>query len=169
MTINRSFAAVPELAVVIGYGNELRGDDAVGPWVARAVAGWGLPDVLALDVPQLTPELAEPLARAHRAVFVDARESAWEVVQVRSLRPNCTPALLAHSSDPVALLALTQAVFGRYPLAWEVSIPALNFALGEGLSPVARRGADEAIRHLARLVQTRARRAVNQPEHTLQK
>ena len=34
--------------LVIGYGNELRGDDALGPCAARRIAGWGLADVTAL-------------------------------------------------------------------------------------------------------------------------
>jgi hydrogenase maturation protease len=46
--------------LVLGYGNTLRRDDAVGPLAAEAVAGWGRPGVLALALPQLLPELAEP-------------------------------------------------------------------------------------------------------------
>src|SRR5262245_30725916 len=56
--------------VVVGYGNELRGDDAVGPRVAQAVAAWDLPGVCGLAIHQLTPELAEILAAAARAIFV---------------------------------------------------------------------------------------------------
>jgi hydrogenase maturation protease len=58
--------------VVIGYGNEVRGDDGVGPRVARVVAGWQLPHVKALAVHQLLPELVESFAEASAVVFVDA-------------------------------------------------------------------------------------------------
>ena len=58
--------------LVIGYGNELRGDDAAGPCVARGVADWGRPEVDGLAVHQLTPELAPALAGAEVVVFVDA-------------------------------------------------------------------------------------------------
>jgi Ni,Fe-hydrogenase maturation factor len=58
---------------VIGYGNTLRTDDGVGPYVATAVASWGLPGVVSVGVHQLTPELSELLASAELAVFVDAR------------------------------------------------------------------------------------------------
>src|SRR5947209_7059306 len=34
--------------LVIGYGNELRGDDGVGPCVARTVASWQRPGLRAL-------------------------------------------------------------------------------------------------------------------------
>ena len=39
--------------LVVGYGNERRGDDGVGPCVARAVAGWNRPEVRALAKPHL--------------------------------------------------------------------------------------------------------------------
>ena len=59
--------------LVIGYGNTLRSDDGVGPRVAMAVASREWPGFNAIAVQQLTPELAEPLAAAELAIFVDAR------------------------------------------------------------------------------------------------
>src|SRR5690242_2835552 len=67
-----SFVHRPWSFVVIGYGNDIRGDDAAGPLAARAVAAWGAPGVRALAAHQLTPELAEALAAAELAIFVDA-------------------------------------------------------------------------------------------------
>src|SRR5690349_11507086 len=58
--------------LVIGYGNDLRGDDAVGQRVAMAVARWRRPGVMAIAAHQLTPELATWLVRAKFAIFVDA-------------------------------------------------------------------------------------------------
>jgi Ni,Fe-hydrogenase maturation factor len=63
----------PWSCLVIGYGNDLRGDDGAGPRVAELVRGWRLPGLTAIAVRQLTPELAEPLASAEFALFVDAR------------------------------------------------------------------------------------------------
>jgi hydrogenase maturation protease len=50
--------------LVIGYGNTLRRDDAVGPLSAEEVSRWGRPGVVPLDLAQLLPELAERLSRA---------------------------------------------------------------------------------------------------------
>jgi hydrogenase maturation protease len=140
-------------AVVIGYGNTLRGDDGVGPEVAEAVAAQGLPGVRALAVPQLTPELAEVLAEARLAVFVDA-STGPEVggVQVLPLRAAQRPESMGHTSDPGFLLALAGAVYGRCPPAWIVRIPAASFPFGEGLSPCASCGAAVALREVVRLV-----------------
>ncbi len=58
--------------LVMGYGNMLRSDDGVGQQVARAVAKWEIPNVDAIAVHQLTPELAERLTKTDIAIFVDA-------------------------------------------------------------------------------------------------
>src|SRR5205823_6351255 len=62
----------PYSFVVIGYGNDLRGDDGVGQRVALSVACWRQPGVMALALHQLTPELTTWLVRATFAIFVDA-------------------------------------------------------------------------------------------------
>jgi hydrogenase maturation protease len=138
--------------LVIGYGNEMRGDDAAGPCVARRVAAWGRPEVDGLAVHQLTPELAAALAGAEVVVFVDAcvkdRERA---VCLRRLEAG-PAAVMGHTSDPRWLLSLADALYGRRPEAWLVTIPAADFGLGERLSPLARTGLAVALRHINRLV-----------------
>ena len=62
--------------LVIGYGNSLRRDDGVGPRVAEAIEELQLPGVRTLVCQLLTPEFADPIARARRVIFVDA-----EIVQ----------------------------------------------------------------------------------------
>lgn len=143
-------------ALVIGYGNTLRGDDAVGPLAAAVVEGWGLPDVSALGVTQLTPELAAPLAAARLAVFVDARSAAADEqagVEVLPLEPSSEPSAFGHAGDPRRLLALAQAAYGTCPdEAWLVTVPSADFRLGEGLSPRAARGLEEALKQVAVLL-----------------
>lgn len=139
--------------LVIGYGNTLRGDDGVGPYVATVVGSWGQPDLQSLAVPQLTPELAEPLATAELAIFVDARvDDGEEVIEVSSLAPSDTDAALAHMSDPGRLLALAGSVFGPSPRAWLITIRVADLSIGEGLSPTARRGAEAALAQVRALL-----------------
>jgi hydrogenase maturation protease len=156
----RTIALSPGLPVsvstlVIGYGNDLRGDDAVGQQAATAVAAWDLPGVLALAVHQLLPELAEALAAANLAIFVDACESedAGEAtVSVQPLEPAAADSALGHTGDPRALLALTKALYGYCPAAWLISVPARSFAYGAGLSAMAERGLAAALRHIDELI-----------------
>src|SRR2546430_17105907 len=55
--------------LIIGFGNPLRGDDDLGPRVARELRMRGLP---ALDAHQLTPELAEAVSRVELAGVIDS-------------------------------------------------------------------------------------------------
>lgn len=139
-------------ALVIGYGNGLRGDDGAGPQVAAAVAQWNLSGVCALSFPQLTPELADAIAQARLVIFVDAVAGPARAVQVRELAPRDGARSTGHTSDPQALLALTRAVFGRCPRAWLVTIPAMDFEVGQPLSSVAREGIPAALEQVRNLV-----------------
>jgi hydrogenase maturation protease len=130
-------------AVVIGYGNRLRGDDGVGPAVAEALDAVG---IAALAVPQLTPELAAVLAEVEVAVFVDASAGPMvEAIEVVVVRAAERAAVMGHVSDPAGLLALTAMVYGRCPTAWLVRVAAESFEIGDMLSPRARRGMTAAL------------------------
>jgi hydrogenase maturation protease len=130
---------------VIGYGNSLRGDDGAGPLVARAVRQWGLADVRTLAVHQLTPELADDLTCAERALFVDARlEGPGRGLEVRRVHGGAGTAV-GHISDPQGLLALVQALYDHHPQAWLLTLPAERSDFGEGLSPIAQHGVQAAL------------------------
>ena len=138
--------------LVIGYGNTLRGDDGVGRRVAEAVAAWNLPQVRVLSVHQLTPELAEPLARARCVIFADACVNGEEQVQVRHLEPAERSSALGHSNGPSELLALARQLYGRCPDTWLITIPAVCTDFGEELSETTERGINTALQHIARLL-----------------
>ncbi len=151
--------------LVIGYGNELRGDDAAGPEAARRVAAWGKSGVAALAVHQLTPELAAVLAETEMVVFVDA--GADGVASEVRLKPEAgVRAGMGHASDPCRLLALTEAVYGRRPEAWLITILAADFGLGADLSAAARAGLSIALRRIDRLICTRNGDRARRPEPT---
>lgn len=139
------------MLLVIGYGNELRGDDGVGPAVAREVDAWGLPDVSARWSHGLVPELAEPISRADAVVFVDAKIGG-AAVEVSELAPGPAPRL-GHHSEPRWLLRLAEVIGGRAPRAWLLTIPADDFGPGEGLSERARRGMADALERIHELRQ----------------
>lgn len=137
--------AAPSGILVIGYGNTLRGDDGVGPRVAEAVATLGLPGVRTLVVPLLTPEIADPIARAAKVIFVDACVDAPQGVQWRKLEPNESSQIMAHAADPRTMLAISRDVFGHVPEAWWLTIPAVEMGFSESLTPAAQQGLAEAV------------------------
>lgn len=138
--------------LVIGYGNTLRSDDGVGPRVAEEVEKLNLPGVRAIVRGLLTPELAEPISRARRVVFVDASVETPDQLQLRPLFPGASSQIMAHAADPRTLLALARDVFGHAPPAWWLTIPIENLAIGEELSAKAREGLAGAVREIKRLV-----------------
>lgn len=142
--------------LIIGYGNELRGDDGLGPLVAKAVAAANLPGVRVLIALQLLPEFAADLAQASLVVFVDAAEVGSEGgVEVRSLAVEDATDWCTHQADPRPLLALTRAVYERTPQAWWLTVSGRNFELGEKLSEMAEENARQALVCLARLIQAK--------------
>jgi len=142
------------MLLVIGYGNTLRSDDGVGPKVAQAVAALNLPEVRAVARDLLTPELAEPIARADRVVFVDAAVDAPREVRLRPLEPAASSQIMAHAADPRVMLALARDVFGRAPKAWWLTIPVENMGIGEELSTLAQRGFESAVEEVKRLARS---------------
>ena len=139
--------------LVIGYGNELLCDDGVGQRVARAVAEWRVPNLRSLAVHQLTPELAEELVDVDRVIFVDAyTEATQQEVRVCRLEAADTVATTGHTSDPLLLLAIAQALYNAHPQAWWVGIPAVNFELSDRLSPITEQGMEEALEEIDRLI-----------------
>ncbi len=127
------------MILIIGYGNPLRGDDGVGWRVAeQAAVSLAAAPVAVLTVHQLTPELAEPISRAGRVVFVDAA-AAGEPGTVNCFaleEAGKLPALQGtHQTTPDALLAMAGELFGRRPPATMVTIAGESFAVSEALTP----------------------------------
>ncbi len=136
----------PGTILVVGYGNDLRGDDAAGRRAADRVDAWRQPGVEVRALHQLAPELAEPLAAATRAIFLDAHPvSDSSAVRVRRIQPAATGTRAAHTSDPQALLQLARTAFGRSPDTWWITIPGVDFTFGAPISALAERGVADAL------------------------
>ena len=156
--------------LVIGYGNEQQGDNAVGPWVARAVADWQLPSVQAIAIPHLLPELALEIAKANHVIFVDAcTRTCAQAVQINPLvgcpQPG-TFSINAHSCDPCTLLTLTQTLYGHYPRAWLLQVATDRFDEGCQLSETADHGCDRALQTIEQFFTTYQRPQWLHPEST---
>ena len=137
-------------AMVIGYGNELRGDDGIGQRIANIVDSWHLSTVKSLAFHQLTPELAAKLAEVNLAIFVDA--SIHENMQVESLSSTEYHHSMGHFTDPKSLLALSHFLYGYAPPAWLISIPGENFELSDRLSATAEKGMEIALEKIMEIL-----------------
>jgi hydrogenase maturation protease len=130
-------------ALIIGYGNPLRGNDAVGWRATELLAAY--PGIAAdagvriETVHQLTPEIAESIASADTVIFIDAAASECDApgclrcVEVRAEEP--TPQALGHHLTPGLALAYARAVYAASPTAYLASVTAASFDFGAPLSP----------------------------------
>ncbi len=150
--------------LIIGFGNTLRSDDGVGPKVADCIAALNLPGVQTLNCALLTPELADPISRADRVVFVDAAVDSPREAQLRPLSPADSSQIMAHAADPRTLLALARDVFHHVPRAALLTIPAENLGIGEKLSPLTQAGFETAVNKLREVAAE-----ATQPKHKISK
>ncbi len=134
------------MVLLIGYGNDLRGDDAAGRLVAQRVRAYDAVAVEVHSVHQLTPECAEIVAKAGRVVFVDAYVAAeGDPARAAHIARDAPGARLDHVGSPESLLALADCVYGRRPDAWLVTVPAVSFAYGAAPSDTTRAGIADAV------------------------
>jgi hydrogenase maturation protease len=128
-------------ALVIGIGNRLRSDDGAGIRVAEALEAQatGMQVVLC---DQLTPELAEPISQAHAVLFIDAQMSdaseataqAPSTAHLQPLEASTHGDPSGHALTPQRLLALSAALYGPCPPAWQLLIPGEHWQVGDQLS-----------------------------------
>jgi len=148
--------------VILAWGNTVRTDDAVGVAVAERLraAFAGDPAVEVHVRTQLGPELAEVLARAGRALFIDAHvRPDGEAVVLERLQPARGAEVgLNHQVPPEHLLALAAWLYGRAPEAHLLTVRAHDTTFGETLSPKTARWVDEAVERATELVNGTARR-----------
>jgi hydrogenase maturation protease len=142
-------------ALIIGYGNPLRGDDGLGWHVADRLTEL-LNDESAkiLTVHQLTPELAESIGEAKLVIFVDAaydgEPGTWKCEPAAS--DTILSNALAHYFTPAGLLAYTEAIYQAKPEALVLSIAAAAFDCGEQLTPRAEAVLPEVVQHIHALI-----------------
>lgn len=125
------------MILVIAYGNPLRRDDGVGWKIAKMIEKKVLPRCVQIEVrQQLTPELAEPVSRAARVVFVDARAGGCpgEVSCCRVVPAEGPLRAIGHALSPKILLALSQWIYGSVPEAFMCSVVGSRFELGISFS-----------------------------------
>jgi hydrogenase maturation protease len=120
------------MRLMIGYGNTLRSDDGLGPFLSELLGeGWHV-----ITGHQLMPEYAEPISQAECVVFMDAAhgDTPGEVV-VRPVLPEAANEALSHNVTPAALLASTQDLYRKAPCAILVTVTGADFRLGTHFSP----------------------------------
>jgi len=125
--------------LILACGNTLREDDGVGPWLtAWAEQRFAAePGVCVLARQQWTPELAQDVAEADSAVFIDcAVDAVPGEVTIAPVGPAAVESGLAtHHVGAAELLSLSKELYGKLPRAsLLLTIGAGSLELREGFS-----------------------------------
>ncbi|HTV83436.1 MAG TPA: hydrogenase maturation protease [Acidobacteriaceae bacterium] len=169
-------------AVLLACGNPLRQDDGVGWRIAETVermADRGFPEsrLQIIAVQQWTPELAEHLAGAELAIFVDASavdepgairvREVSSPTSVKAEQSGSTRFRLAqartwgrraevsetHGLEPAELMALAERVCGHAPArAFVLTVGGEWFQYGEEISRRVQQSVPRAVRLVGNLV-----------------
>ncbi len=160
--------AIPP-TLIVGYGNPDRQDDGLAWHILAKLARFykieGIepgsddffpvgnnPDLL--FTLQLTPELAETVARYDRVCFVDAHtgEMAEDIAfQEMAARYQTSP--LTHHMTPQTLLSLVVTLYSRKPEAVLVSVRGFEFGFARELSDKASQLAQAAVDRIIAWIQ----------------
>ncbi len=145
------------LTLVVGFGNTLRGDDALGATVVELIqerikglaAADRLLAVVFRTVHQPDIILAAELSGFRQVVFVDAGKMgpeegfSWEEIV-----PQADPSFTSHICSLPALLALTRDLYGIAPVGYLLAVGGVDFNFASGISAPARQNAEKAADYL---------------------
>ena len=151
---------------LIGVGNTLRGDDALGPIVVESVrerigSATSSLDVRMLTVVAPTPELAAEIAAAERVVFVDVArdgrigEIICEPIDDDGNELEATNHLLMtrHGLDIPTVWRLALTLYGCQGRSWMVSTGGASFEFADSkLSVEVADRVDEIVRIVCQLL-----------------
>lgn len=142
-------------ALVIGLGNTLRGDDALGRIAAERVRlAARCDDVKVIDRCAPTPELAAELSEVSRVVFLDASvEGPTDQVVTHRLNQCKASESLGHRLDIGTLLNLSRQLYGRAPEAFAITFRGRTFEFSDRrLTPEAEAAVERIVEKTLRLV-----------------
>ena len=143
--------------LVLIWGNPSRGDDALGPELARrletaSAERWGSSVEILTDF-QLQPEHAADLDGRDLVLFADASIRADPPFSFARVRPAADASFTSHAMSPAAVLAAFTAAFGREPPpAWLIEIRGDAFELGDPIGASAAVNLEVAVAFALRLL-----------------
>jgi hydrogenase maturation protease len=135
--------------LVIVCGSSIRGDDGVGGRVADVLERTGQGGIEFLRVHQLTPELADDVAKAERTIIVDA--GVGKRVSLRRVAARAGTALTHHLTAQT-LVGLVERLYKIKSNVYLLAVPGSSFSLSEELSISAERAAQRAARRFVRFL-----------------
>jgi hydrogenase maturation protease len=123
--------------LILGYGNTLRGDDALGIHAAHALHDFYCTDggIRVLATSQLTLDLAEDISQARMILFIDAAAAGLPgEIHSEEILPATEKIRFTHHWTPRTLLMLSKQLYGTAPSAVSLTMAVASTEVGVGLS-----------------------------------
>ena len=128
-------ASADPALIVLAWGNASRGDDGVGPLLARRIRELGRDDIRVVEDLQLHIEHVMDLESDVPALFVDASVAIDTGFRIEKLTPLADNSISTHTVSPHALLNLYEKTLGgTAPESWLLHVCGTTFELGEEIS-----------------------------------
>lgn len=103
------------MRVIVGYGNDLRGEDAFGVDAINLLQKQKLKDTKLISEYQLTPELCLRLLDADEIIFIDAAFAnknhyaiACDIMEQQNVN-------LSHHISPKVIISLLNNIYNKFP------------------------------------------------------
>lgn len=146
----------------MGYGNPARGDDGLGPALARAIEEMSLEGVTVDSNYQLTVEDSWSVARHDIVVFADASHTCEEPCSLYEIEPTDDVSFSSHSVRPEVVLGMARSLFGSHTRGYILAIRGYEFDMFDtSIGERASRNLGAAVNELRELLEPAKRRPVD--------
>lgn len=121
--------------LIIGIGNESRGDDALAPLLLRQLQAETSPQIELIEDYQLQVEHVTDLVGRDAVLFIDADVSCDAPFHFSRIEAGHDQSYTSHAMTPFALLHAFKQVYGTdAPPCFLMRVRGYGFELGDGLS-----------------------------------
>ncbi|WP_321312733.1 hypothetical protein [Halarcobacter sp.] len=103
------------MLIIVGFGNELRGEDAFGVDVIAKLQKLQLPNTKLISTFQLTPELSLELKDAKKIIFIDASYCIDNQYKLACALDNHSSNSLSHQISIKTLMYMIKELYSKNP------------------------------------------------------
>jgi len=138
--------------LVIGIGNPLRSDDGVGPYIADCIEARGLKGVKVWVTQQLMMEDLERMLEFKRVILVDAsvNDHVLDFRLIEDITANNISS--SHHLSAETFVSLANNIYHKKLKLHLCSIKGISFDVGNKISPIVLKKAQEAIQLICRSI-----------------
>lgn len=139
--------------IIFAWGNESRGDDGIGPLLARRLLEMERPGLVVIEDHQLNIEHVTDFVADTPLLFIDASVSIDAGIMLEAIEASSDGNFSTHAISPQALLNVYRETTGQAtPPAYLLHVAGKSFGLGESLGETGRAAAESALDFLEDLL-----------------